>query len=187
MINLELALRAGEAKRWTIVNLTRPQSVAEHLHRVYFIAMGLSEALGVEHHNTFDASAIGRHALTHDLHEVISGDPPSNLKRAAPDAFKRIEEMARQQMGLDSSDSHRGTVVESVVKLADVIEALLFAYQNGGRDRPLVWQDLLGNAAATMRKCRSAHPHLNWDRTSEVIFSCAASDGAWEQVLTEWS
>ena len=184
MINLELALRASEAKRWAIVKLTRDQSVAEHQYRVYLIADAISEALGVSMHNSLDAQAIRSWALTHDLHEVLTGDLPTPVKATDPALVARLEAKARATMGLPLGEAHDKTIVGFVVKIADLVEALLFLHENGGHDRQAVWRSVQDRYAGTVTMAQSLFWHHNWAMVPPCLISCRPDDPVWAEAIT---
>src|SRR6266404_3120800 len=183
MINIEYGRRAAEVKRWTIVKLTREQSVAEHHYNVWIIARGISEVLGIELHNSRDAQAIEHLALTHDLQETVTGDVPSPFKDLAPASFRALEETARNSVGLPSDAGNRGTIVEAVVKLADIAETLFFAYQNGGRDRPAVWVYVVDRFRSILKAVTKQYAHLPWERVNNLFLACSPADPAWARTL----
>lgn len=185
-LDLVLALRATEAKRWTIVRLTREQSVAEHQYRVWLIARAMYEAMFSTPHNSSDMWLLESMALTHDLHEVITGDIPSTVKESNAEiaaAVRAAEEDARRRMGLPSMVAHRGTVPARVLRMADCAEALLFLFQNGGRDRPEVWANAHARYARAYFDAMGAHGHQDWQKAHKVVLGMAGQDAVWEQVM----
>jgi hypothetical protein len=184
MPNLELALRATEVKRWTIVALTRPQSLAEHQYRVYHIACAIAEAIGVDHHNSLDMAAIERWALAHDLHEVLTGDIPATAKAVAPDVYRLIEENARDVIEVRGGRGHKGTIVDAVVKLADITETALFAYQNGGLDRRHVMVSLRDQFRAAYGAAAKQGSY-QWGKVPGVLKSCLPADEVWAVMVDD--
>lgn len=179
MIDLELALRAPEVKRWTIVSLSRTQSLADHQYRVWLITRELYPAIVSTPHNQFDLSLAMELALTHDLHEVLCGDIPSTVKGTSK-LFEPLEDGARIQMGLPLLRAHKGTVPAYVVKIADILEGLLFLFQSGGRDRPAVWNYLRQNLVSMVESARHAHGSLQWVAPIyEIVKRMAPNDPQW--------
>lgn len=171
-IDLKLALRATEVKRWTIVKLSREQSVAEHQYRVWLIATAMWDALFTVPHNSLEQRLLWELALTHDLHEVLTGDIPSPLKESSPElgvVIDAAEEKARRTIGVLSLAPHRATVAGCVLRIADCAEALLFMFQNGGLDRPSVLEDVRRRFLRVLEAAPKAHPSLDWTEVKRVV------------------
>lgn len=184
MIDLELVLRASEVHRWAIVSLSRKQSVAEHTLRVLLTAREIYGAMYPVPHNSDEAQLVTDMAINHDLHEVLTGDIPSTIKKTSPTVFENIEEGARIQMGLPLLRFHRRTLPWFVVKIADVAEGLLFLHQSGGRDRPAVWDFWLERMWGTYDDAVAQHPHTTWGTIPATLCRMAASDRRWVDLIT---
>ena len=184
-IDLELALRVTEVKRWTIVKLSRDQSLADHSYRVWLIARAIYKAMMPIPHNSGDAHLLEELALTHDLHEVLTGDFPATMKTVHPTAIKTLEDVARTKMGLASTAAHDGTLVAHIIKIADLAEALLFLYQNGGyRDRMAVWERVRGAYGRAFSPAALLKVQIgDWPVAHGVVQSMAASDPGWVTAL----
>lgn len=114
-LKLRDILRAQNVKRWIIVNTSRNQSLADHTFNVIAITRELCRKLGVE-----DANCI-KYAFDHDLDEILTGDIPTPAKK---------------RLGIDSGYSGKSKnecsdFEVAIVKMADVIEAILFVEENG--------------------------------------------------------
>lgn len=95
------ALRLADVPRWGIINMSRRQSVAEHVYNTMLICNWLCESFGIR--PSYKHSIL-MEAMAHDHCEVYSGDIPSPAKE---------------------NGSNDGC--SPVVKLADCIEAYRFA------------------------------------------------------------
>lgn len=129
-------LRASHVKRWHIVQTAREQTVAEHSFNVAVIAGSL--AAGMRWGGLLVAQnklSLLNWALTHDMIESITGDVPTPFKKslnaaAGYDVVAKAEDLVdREQMA--QYRMIKGTVVESIVKIADLIEAIYFLSDNG--------------------------------------------------------
>ena len=116
-LKLKDILRAQNVKRWVIVNTSRNQSLAEHSFNVIAITREICKRL-----NIADANAI-KYAFDHDLDEILTGDIPTPAKK---------------RLGIETGDGYDGKSLTgcndleiSVVKVADVLEAILFIEENG--------------------------------------------------------
>lgn len=127
-------LRASYTKRWTIINTSRTQTIAEHSFNVAGISIRLAQAMGwngVMHDS--ERGHLLSWALGHDIVEVYTGDIPTPFKRAleqnganmlkAEGLFmKEYEGMARNA---------QDTVYGMIVKFADLMEAIWFLKDHG--------------------------------------------------------
>ena len=116
-LRLKDILRAQNVKRWIIVNTSRNQSLAEHTFNVIAITRELCSKLSIK-----DNYAI-KYAFDHDLDEILTGDIPTPAKK---------------RMGMQSGDGYDGKSLDecsdievAVVKVADILEAILFIEENG--------------------------------------------------------
>lgn len=126
-------LSLQQIDRWSIVEMIRKQSVAEHTYNVHVLAMDLWDWLFQVPHNSFEREACSRWALEHDLDEVFTGDLPSPIKailnRIHPGITVALkEEVMRKvpsaQSMLRSID--KGSVPYQIVAVVDIVEALLY-------------------------------------------------------------
>lgn len=181
-MNLEMALKASEIKRWTIVSLTRSQSVGEHQYNTWLLAMAMYDAVFTTPHNKSDRDLLQELALTHDLSETITGDFPTTLKEipGTRAMIQVVEESARQLLGLPSLVAHDGTIPMCILKIADTAEALIYLYMNGGLNRPQVWKSVRANYSRYSQKAKEAHPSgINWAAAHGVLLKALKSDPNW--------
>ena len=109
-------------KRWGIVSMTRPQSVAEHSYNVAMMALNI-------YNNSccLDVSVewILTLALTHDLPEIHTGDIPTPLK--TDDIKQAIKEYENANYPKLSAFKQQSREIELlVVKIADIMEAITY-------------------------------------------------------------
>ena len=121
-------LALSHVPRWSILPISRPQSVADHTFRVMVICMDICDRLG------FSSQLSGlvlQWALVHDGDESRTGDIPSSYKRAVPmDSYPSMCPWY-EKTEIEVWDSYWGKVIAYVVKLADRIEAVTFLDQWG--------------------------------------------------------
>lgn len=127
-------LRLSNVKRWGIVEMSRPQSVAEHTANVALLAMNLIATYNDQCTLSDDDIAtltekqqlkLLQSCLVHDLPEIYSGDIPAPFKAASgrgvysqweEERFPLVEEL----MGtLDP-------LVKRLKNCADLIDAILY-------------------------------------------------------------
>jgi 5'-deoxynucleotidase YfbR-like HD superfamily hydrolase len=187
---LLFALRLTEVSRWGIVATSRQQSVGEHCYRVCMVALAMYDYMedGVPH-NSFERISIASLAMTHDIFEILSGDLDSIFKMAVkaqfPDVYKDVvENMATerrdtgplyQQIAADERAAS-GTAVEAIVKLADMVEALIYIDQYGTNcgHRQHVRDNILERLWTKFEEYKRAYQgyghHTNrWQRVEEFI------------------
>lgn len=121
-------LRAQDIKRWTIVNMSRQQSLAEHIYNVVVIARAIAKELNIQD------SFIIKYALDHDLDEVYTGDIPSPAK----------EKLGVRDHYAGKARGNCNAREVQIVLVADLIEAVAFANTHGlGRHAALVVDRLI--------------------------------------------
>jgi 5'-deoxynucleotidase YfbR-like HD superfamily hydrolase len=129
----ELA-RTSHIKRWTIINTTKEQNLAEHQYNVTVIAMRLFiNDVGEEPSAMFMAAA-----MFHDAAEIRTGDIPTPgkdfIRRLATgadggDVFHHINDMIMPVIPFVGGNLSEQSVV--YIKLADLIEAAWWIKENG--------------------------------------------------------
>jgi 5'-deoxynucleotidase len=129
-------LRACHVRRWHIVQTSREQTLAEHSFAVAVIAGSLAAAM--RWNGLLQESGklkLLQWALAHDIIEVRTGDMPTPFKRDLEAiGGKGIVEKAEDRVDAETMAAYRqvrGTEVETIVKLADQIEAIFFLQDNG--------------------------------------------------------
>jgi len=127
-------LRACDTKRWTIVAVTREQTVGEHHYRVWVLALSLYDSLmGGTPHNSFERQGVGDWALVHDADEIWTGDLPSPIKsileELSPGILKKLKDKVLSENLPTVAGSMRGiegTFASQVVKIAECVEAFTY-------------------------------------------------------------
>lgn len=147
--SLHFALRLTEISRWGIVATSRQQSVGEHAYRVCMIALAMYDYMeNNQSHNSYDRIHIAALAMTHDIFEVLSGDLDSVFKIAMraqyPEALDAVvQNMAKMRRDCDGlydsaatiERAAKGSIVEIIVKLADLLEAIIYVDTYGANRR----------------------------------------------------
>jgi 5'-deoxynucleotidase YfbR-like HD superfamily hydrolase len=140
-LNTADLLRMSTVKRWQIVDVARPQSVAEHTFNVIAIALRLAQQ--VVHDNDISGMLedeytrkVMMYAFIHDMAEVVTGDIPTPVKSflSIGEKLKEIENRFTY-LGVGPTDDDFDDDVVSIVKSADMIEALLYLSQNVDLDK----------------------------------------------------
>jgi hypothetical protein len=137
-LHLRQKLRASHVKRWHIVETTKQQTVAEHSFNVWVFAEAICDIVGS---NDVVRQQVIEYALHHDLPEVILGDVPT--------PSKLLVNMERVEYDIDPKSVPPNTVVRDIVKLADVMDAIVFLAMYGvGKHAELIREErmLFGNS-----------------------------------------
>lgn len=118
--------RSGGTKRWTIVQMQRQQTLAEHHAIVASLVLQLCNELDM--YQTNFRLILVEHALSHDLQEVVTGDLPTPgkaaLGAAVGQAINNAEDVIRKDMGI-----HHILITDqqkNILRAADNLEALWF-------------------------------------------------------------
>lgn len=192
---LAFALRLTEVSRWGIVSTSRQQSVAEHSYRVVLIATALYDYVqNGTSHNTMERGEIVSLAMMHDLFEVQSGDLNALFKQALKTNHPTIydETVADMSRTPATSKLHamvegleraaHGTIVEVFVKIADLMEAVLYVRTYGTN------QDVTTRVSASLQQnlysyvltAQRLNPRYEWARV------CMFIDGILNPPATPW-
>jgi len=114
--------RLSFVPRWTVIPTIRKQSVAEHSYHVAHIALWVSRM-----HKTLASGdrdfEILFFAIIHDETEALTGDIPS------PSAHTHMPNKKQFDVEHALGASTASDEVEQVLKVADVLEALLFLWE----------------------------------------------------------
>lgn len=113
-------LRLHSIPRWTMVNVSRPQNVAEHTYGVTIIALEIAKKLRMYERE----EEILWLAIHHDMLEVLTGDVPSPTKMRVSDAWIEMEKTLDPEMYRISKGG--APEIRAVVKLADFIESMWY-------------------------------------------------------------
>ena len=139
--------------RWSIVRVSRQQSIAEHAYFVAIYSDQIAEILGWEG----PRDALFRYALMHDADEILSGDiagPAKKiLKKAVGVSIHIFDNWLFQQMKRRIPDFERWVRstgsnlrwdedIKAIIKIADILESVLF----------LVDEQFIGNRFVTEHK-----------------------------------
>jgi 5'-deoxynucleotidase YfbR-like HD superfamily hydrolase len=179
-------LNLANVPRWSVVPVTRPQSVAEHSFNVAAIALeicrrmnlpGLPSSTVIEYH-------VILWALVHDGPEAVTGDLPSTVKddeglrnvlvaveaRECPWHLEIYRRMHPQEI--------------AIVKIADKIESVIYASKwtvPDGRD--YVKRDL----DVLRERVRDARSRFGWNGLPDIVRDIMRVTGlGWLQLGREW-
>lgn len=136
-LQLHDILRMAAVDRWTLLNKTKRQSVAEHSFTVTIIAMHLwATFITNAGEDPAGMLALVRFAMFHDKHETRTGDVPTPGKViinsvAGRDVFKDYETMVDAVHPFNNPGNGDMVNIQRIVKMADQLEAAAWIRENG--------------------------------------------------------
>lgn len=178
-------LRLTTIKRWTIIEMVRDQSVAEHAYGVWVLANDLYRVMEDVPHNSFEREEVSFWALTHDMEEVYTGDLPSTVKEVvesiAPGALKTLKEkilmdhfprLAARMRGVDR------TLASTYVKIAEIVESILYVRSYAiDRNRAMEVENTLTAAMdSTLAEAERKYNSIPWDRAFNWVVDMLARE-----------
>jgi 5'-deoxynucleotidase len=178
-------LRACHVRRWHIVQTTREQTLAEHSFAVAVIAGSLAAAMrwnGLLQDKS--KLALLQWSLAHDIIEVRTGDMPTPFKRELEAVGgKGIVEKAEDRVDIETMSAYRqirGTDIETIVKLADQIEAIFFLQDNGvGAHAKQVLDGLRAHLSEAVNEAERSHPGLSAREAVRRVCNDIGIAGGW--------
>jgi 5'-deoxynucleotidase YfbR-like HD superfamily hydrolase len=126
MLTLRQKLRASHVKRWHIVECTRNQTVAEHSFNVAILAEEICNLINADEQFK---NLVRQYAIHHDIPEIALGDLPTSVKSVfGEEAIVEVNNISKTLDPLSAVDS---PMAYRVVKLADLLDSVIFLAQHG--------------------------------------------------------
>lgn len=123
--NLNEVMRLSHVKRWSVVEMSRSQSVAEHSYNVAMIATAIVDKLEKLTHVPHNLRGnVMSWALLHDVPECLTGDMPTPFKNVLGGEVG-VAERAVFPKYAELKDGI-GDWPITIVKIADIFEAMIF-------------------------------------------------------------
>ncbi len=121
---LEEALTLSHVPRWAIVEVHKPQTVAEHSYRTAVFAVELAERISKANALiVMDMVKVMSYALFHDAEEAHSGDIPTPFKQSLAEKY---------HVEWDNDRGAKGDGIEgAIVNMADTVEAITYLTRYG--------------------------------------------------------
>ncbi len=127
VVRLTDLLALSHVPRWTVVDCSRTQTVADHTFRVIVILDELARRIGVTQLAVSDVW----HALIHDAAESRTGDVSGRFKEelAVRGDWKKAEH--RMSPWLSEDQGMERAATKGLLKLADLVETITFVKRYG--------------------------------------------------------
>jgi 5'-deoxynucleotidase len=169
--------RSGHVTRWHSVRTSRDQTLAEHHYMVTRISNRLAKDILGPDLDDSGLLKIMEYASLHDTPELLMGDLPSPLKRHIEqisgdnNPIRAIEhEIAPWLTDLKESINQTNPEYLLIVKLADIMDALVFIVDEGiGSHAGKVIQILEDMLAAKLDQATKEFPQYDWTRALDVL------------------
>ena len=124
-MGMEIIIRCQEVKRWHMVDVVPPQTVAAHSAAVALLAAYIAYTCpGMYFGSSVEVAFQG---LIHDLAESMTGDIPSHTKQAIGPNIKSLEDKLTPNWLRPTQDSK----VKCLIKLCDLAEAVRYVKTHG--------------------------------------------------------
>lgn len=182
--------RAGHVTRWHSVRVGRPQTLAEHHYLVSMFTNKLAKDILPKITDT-DRLRMVEYAMWHDLPEIICGDLPSPLKRRieqlCPDnnPIEKIEEQIAPWLIALKKKIQVKPEQALIIKLADLIDAVLFIEQEGiGNHAMMVAKQLRQQFQEKIQFAKIEMPKFPWDKAESLIYDLLG-EGEHNKILFE--
>jgi len=169
--------RSGHVTRWHSVRTSRDQTLAEHHYMVTRISNRLAKDIIGPDLDDSGLLKIMEYASLHDTPELLMGDLPSPLKRhiemisGSDNPIDIIEDEIAPWL-TELRESIRRTHPEYllIVKLADIIDALVFISSEGiGAHAARVIQILEEMLENKLDQAQREFPRYPWDKTRDLL------------------
>lgn len=160
--------RASDVFRWQIVKTIRQQSIAEHSYQVAMIAHRILLLLVPNQvgRGMLELEVL-KWSLYHDLPEVMTGDIATPLKQYLKKqnthgCIEELEDRVSPQYRM--AKPLKGSLVQRIVKLADIMEAIKFVSENAAtvHGTQFVRDGLERDYNSLLDICTQAYPDLDW-------------------------
>lgn len=169
--------RSGHVTRWHSVRTSRDQTLAEHHYMVTRISNRLAKDVIGPDLDDSGLLKIMEYASLHDTPELLMGDLPSPLKRhiehisGENNPIEAIEhEIAPWLTDLKESIRQTNPEYLYIVKLADIMDALVFIIDEGiGAHAQKVVQILKDMLADKLMQAEKVFPQYNWRYTENLL------------------
>jgi len=166
-ITIKDILRTGHVTRWQIVRTARQQTLAEHLYLVTMLSLEIAELINLGPLPDNEKIKLMNWSLNHDVPEVITGDVATPMKKMIKskcdeDPFDALDRQMSEVYS-NAKDAISGTYIEAVVKLADIMDGIIFLDTEGmGDHASYVGASLMDTLGKNVQSAKLEWPIHDW-------------------------
>lgn len=188
--------RAGHVNRWQIVRTQRQQTNGEHMYIVTMLAEVIFERMIKSNPSMKKLNLNILHLLLlkwgmrHDLPEVITGDMATPVKKAirrlvGKDIILELEyEIDPEYKAIHQEVD--GTEIWYIVKIADIIEAIVFLKTEGiGSHAKSVCDKLQNKFIETMHEAQQKFNEFDWNVCANLLIEVTSGEDAQTELEEE--
>jgi 5'-deoxynucleotidase len=174
-LNLGDLARSGHITRWHSVRTFREQTLAEHHYMVAMISNKLAKDILGSDINDSERLQLLEYALWHDMPEIVMGDISSpckkRIRQICQEKENPIDEMENEiAPWLSKLKNNLRPELSLIVKMGDLIDAILFISQEGiGKHAEIVRKGL---EKAFEDKIHEAYQYVdkyNWSIAKNIL------------------
>jgi len=180
-ITIKDILRTGHVTRWQIVRTARQQTLAEHLYLVTMLSLEIAELINLGPLPDNEKIKLMNWSLNHDVPEVITGDVATPMKKMIKskcneDPFDILDRQMYEVYG-DAKDAISGTYIEAVVKLADIMDGIVFLSTEGmGDHASYVRSCLVNTLGRNIQVAKAKWPIHDWLSILDLLGNLAQNN-----------
>ena len=139
--------------RWVIIEMERPQTVAEHTFKMMALVMYISTRIQETFEINLDWLYMYEKTMLHDTDEALSGDIPAPFKRKYLTGHNLG--LACEPLEMPKELNADYFIENSIVAIADSLEAYIYAfkYQRGNNTIVDGKEDELGHSLDSWKSC----------------------------------
>jgi 5'-deoxynucleotidase len=177
MITIKDISRTGHVTRWHMVRTNRDQTLAEHLYLVTMYAQEIADRV-LKNYTDEDKLNLVLWCLEHDTPEILTGDIPTPAKRRLQESLKdgevdRLEELENSiasENYRNAKENVKGTRLEIITKLADLIDGIVFISVEGATEHSrVIEKKLLGSFYKVISIGKSTYPKDDWGKSELIL------------------
>lgn len=173
-LSIQDIVRSANVTRWQIVKTLRQQNLAEHQYMVTMISVEIAKRLMGNEFRETDELHLMKYTMMHDAPELAMGDICTPVKQRIKatcgfDVFDEIEQEICEECHTRKLKI-KGTIFESIAKLADLIDGINFLEIEGhGKHSSMVLDKLKSVLLEHVKSCNDNYGGYPWGEVQHLI------------------